>query len=229
MAALWNINALGARVASCPPFLYGVSCLSYGCTGATLVLLRGWLTVTALVPFVLGGLFGLLAPMALAYLLLQTVFLVRPPPSDTQRSFFRESRIGSLALIPPMFFVGFVLFSAIGQGVSIDSVHLSSANKYVLWSLVLFGLLAQLLLGQRLSLVADPSTASGQRLVVERVVSGAIHSVARSDILSIGLYRTWINYRDRRIELHLKDGRAIRLFFGETVRAELTTWLDQSQ
>lgn len=189
----------------------------------------GELTLTLLLPFVLGGLFGLLAPMVLAYLLLRTVFLVRPPASDTQQSFFRASRIGTVALIPPMFFVGFVLFSSMIKGLPIDSARLSSGDEYMLGALVLFGLLAQLLLGQRLSLVADSSLDSRQRLVVERAVSGTIHNLARADISSIDLYRSWLHYRHRRILLQLKDGRAIRLFFGEEVRADLTTWLNQSQ
>jgi hypothetical protein len=176
----------------------------------------------------LGGLFGLLVPMVMASLLVRTVFLVRPPPSDTQQSFFRASRIGSLALIPPMFFVGFVLFAAMIKGMPIASAHLSSADQYMLGSLVLFGLLAQLFLGQRLSLVADSGIASGQRLIVERAVSGTIHNLARADILSIDLYRTWIFYRNRKIELHLKDGRVIRLAFGEAIQPDLTTWLGQS-
>jgi hypothetical protein len=186
-------------------------------------------TLTFLLPFALGGLFGLLAPMVLAYLLLRTVFLVRPPRSHTQQSFFRASGIGTVVLIPPMFFVGFGLFSAMIKGLPIDSARLSSGDKYILGALVLFGLLAQLLLGQRLSLVADSSLNSGERLVVERAASGTIHDLARADILSIGLYRSWLHYRHRRILLQLKDGRAIRLFFGEEVQSDLTTWLNQSQ
>ena len=185
--------------------------------------------MTLLVPFVLGGLFGLVAPMVLAYFLLRTVFLVCPPPSDTQQSFFRASRIGTVALIPPMFFVGCVLFAAMIKGLPIDSARLSSADQYMLGALVLFGTVAQLLLGQRLSLVADSSLTSRQRLVVERVVSGTIHSLAKSDISSIDLYRPWFQYRDRRILLHLRDGRATRLFFSEGIQADLTTWLNQSQ
>lgn len=56
--------------------------------------------MTLLLPFALGGLFGLVTSMVVAYLLLQTVFLVRPSPSDTRQSFFRASRIGSLSLDP---------------------------------------------------------------------------------------------------------------------------------
>lgn len=185
--------------------------------------------MTLLLPFVLGGLFGLVTSMVVGYLLLRAVFLVRASPPDTQQSFFRASRIGSLALIPPMSFVGFVLFAAMFKGLPIDSARLSSADQGVLCLLVLFGTVAQLLLGQRLSLVADASLASRQRLVVERVVSGTIHNLARGDISSIDLYHRWFQYRDRRIRLHLKDGRAIRLFFSEEVLADLTTWLNQSQ
>jgi hypothetical protein len=188
----------------------------------------GGLTLTLLLPFLLGGLFGLVAPMVITSLLVRTVFLVRPPPIDTQQSFFRASTIGSLALIPPMFFVGFVQFAAMIKGIPIAGAHLNSADQYMLGSLVLFGLLAQLFLGQRLSLVADSDVASAQRLIVERAVSGTIHNLARADISSIDLYRTLMFYRHRKIELHLKDGRVIRLFFGEVIQPDLTTWLGQS-
>jgi hypothetical protein len=114
-----------------------------------------------------------------------------------------------------MSFVGFVLFAAMIKGLPIDSARLSSADEYVLCSLVLFGTVAQLL--------------RGQRLVVERAVSGTIHNLARGDISSIDLYHHWFQYRDRKIQLHLKDERAIRLFFSEEVLADLTTWLNQSQ
>lgn len=185
--------------------------------------------MTLLLPFLLGGLFGLVTPLVLAYVLLRVVFLFRPSPSGTQQSFFRPSIIGSLALIPPMFFVGFVLFAAVIKGLSIENAQLSAAALRMLWSLVLFGLVAQSFLGQRLSLVADSGVASGQRLVVERVVSGTIHDLARGDISSIDLYRPWYQYRDRRIQLQLKDGKAIRLFFGDVCQADLISWLNQSQ
>ena len=184
--------------------------------------------MSLLLPFVLGALFGVVASMVLAYFLVRIVFLVRPPPSGTGQSFFRASRIGSVALIPPMFLVGFVLFSVMSRGMPLDTAHVSIDNQRLLWSLVLFGLLAQLVLGQRLSLVADSSIASRQRLVVERALSGAICNLARGDISSVDLYRPWFLYRDRRVELHLADGRAMRLFFGEDIQADLTTWLNQS-
>lgn len=182
--------------------------------------------MTFVLPFLLGGLFGIVASMILGYLLLRTVFLIRPSPFDTRQSFFRPSKIGSVALLPPMFFVGFVLVSRMLIDIPIDHAHLSVADQQMLWSLVLFGLLAQLFLGQRLSLVTDSGVAFGQRLVVERVL-GRIHNLARDNIASIDLWSPWYHNRDRRIQFLLRDGRALRLIFGEEIRADLTTWLDQ--
>ncbi len=175
-----------------------------------------------IVPFFLGGLFGLLSAIPLGYLLLRLLFRFRRLPSDNLQTFYRASGIGMLVLFPPLFFVGFVLFSMMIKGASIDIVQLSGESQRLFAALIVLGVLAQLFLGQRLSLV------SGERLIVERIFSGTVYNLSRGEISTIGIYKRIFDHPHARIQLNLKDGRILRLFFGEQIRPELTSWLNQN-
>lgn len=100
--------------------------------------------------------------------------------------------------------------------------RLPSDNLQTFYRASGIGMLAQLFLGQRLSLV------SGERLIVERIFSGTVYNLSRGEISTIGIYKRIFDHPHARIQLNLKDGRILRLFFGEQIRPELTSWLNQN-
>lgn len=180
-----------------------------------------------LIVLLLSGVFGLIGSFALAHLALRTSFRFRPPQPETQQSFFHAATIGALAMVPPMVFAGFVVFSMVITDVSIKSLNLAVEHQRLLGGLLALGLLIQLLFGQRLSLVLEAGPATAQRLVIDRVVFGSFFSVARGDIASIGLYAPALHPRGKRIQIDLQDGTAIRLSFGEDILGDLRQWAGQ--
>lgn len=177
-----------------------------------------------LIIFLASGVFGLLGSFALAHLALRVVFRFRLSPPETQQSFFHASTVGALATVPSMVFVGFVVFSMMSAGVSIKSLNVGVESQRLLAGLFVLGLLVQVLLGQRLSLVSETGPDTGERLVVDRFVFGSFCTIARSDIASIGLYAPALHPRNKRIQLDLKDGATVRLAFGEEILGDLRDW-----
>jgi hypothetical protein len=181
-----------------------------------------------LMVLLLSAVFGLVGSLALAHFLLRATFRFRPSPPEMQRLFFHPATIGALVTVPPMGFLGFVIFSMVLKDVSIMELKVGVEQQRLLGGLLALGLLIQLLLGQRLSLLSETVRTGGQRLVIDRLIFGSFCSIARSDIASIGLYPSALNSRNNRIQLCLQDGTTTRLAFGEEILAELRQWAGQA-
>lgn len=177
-----------------------------------------------LIVLFLSAVFGLIGSLALAHFALRAAFRFRPSPPETLQSYFHTATIGALATVPPMAFLGFVIFSMVIKDISIRTLKVSVEHQLLFGGLLALGLLIQLLLGQRLSLLSGTGTVSGQRLVIDRVLFGSFCNIARSDIASIGLYAPAIHPRNKRIQLNLHDGTTNRLAFGEDILNCLRQW-----
>ncbi len=165
----------------------------------------------------LSLIFGLFSSLTLGRIVLGTMFRFRALPSTTRWSVLKTSTLGALAFLPPLFFVGFVLFSVLIADAPVRALNLSAVQEQIFVGLCGAGILLQLLFGQRLSV--------GDELTVERFVTGEFLRLKKSDIAAVELYRPALNPRQKRVQLRLGSGESAQLDFGQDIVSDLREWV----
>jgi hypothetical protein len=165
----------------------------------------------------LSLIFGVLSSLTLGRIVLGTMFRFRTLPPVTRWSVLKTSALGALAFLPPLFLVGFVLFSVLVMNASVHSLSLTAAQEQIFVGLCGTGFLLQLFLGQRL--------AVGDELTVERFVTGEFLRLKKSDIVAVELYRPALNPRQKRVQLRLRSGETAQLDFDQDIVSDLREWI----
>lgn len=165
----------------------------------------------------LSLIFGVLSSLTLGRIVLGTMFRFRSLPSTTRWTVLKTSALGALAFLPPLFFVGFVLFSVLISNASVRTLSLSVVQEQIFVGFCGAGFLLQLIFGQRLSV--------GDELIVERFVTGEILRLKKSDIAAVEFYRPALNPRQKRVQLRLASGDVRQLDFGQDIVSDLREWV----
>lgn len=165
----------------------------------------------------LSLIFGVLSSLTLGRIVLGTMFRFRPLQTNMRWSVLKTSALGALAFLPPLFLVGFVLFSVLIAKAPVQELSLSAVQEKIFVGLCGTGFLLQLFLGQRLSV--------GDELIVERFVTGEILRLKKSDIAAVELYRPGLNPRQKNVQLRLSSGEIAQLDFGQDIVSDLREWL----
>ena len=153
----------------------------------------------------------------LGRIVLGTMFRFRTLPPVTRWSVLKPSALGALAFLPPLFLVGFVLFSVLVMNASVHSLSLTAAQAQIFVGLCGTGFLLQLIFGQRL--------AVGEELIVERFVTGEFLRLKKSDIVAVETYRPALYPRQKRVQLRLGSGEIAKLDFGQDIVSDLREWI----
>ena len=165
----------------------------------------------------LSLIFGVFSSLTLGRIVLGTMFRFRAVPTTTRWSVLKTSALGALAFLPPLFFVGFVLFSVLVMNASVHSLSLTAAQEQIFVGLCGTGFLLQLFLGQRLVV--------GDELTVERFVTGEFLRLKKSDIVAVEFYRPALNPRQKRVQLRLRSGETAQLDFDQDIVSALREWI----